>query len=296
MHIGYTCNNVPHRGTVKNLVQKRVDVKISVYLISIIGLLFSGCSTQSFKMMGNSPEVQTVVSDENYTAETEFEWKITKGDRVEINVVNLTSGEGDQQINQILRSGGQQTLNRDGTEGYLIPNDGKIRLPLVGGVKIAGMSESEASDTLTKRYREYLKDPFVSVKILNQKLFVLGEVGTPGVVQVTNGTMTLFEALAKTGDLTDDAERTNIKIIRGGLRTPQVREVNLADMSQMKLTSLILQPNDIVYVQPRGMKAYNVAFNEQTPFFDMLTSMMAPFITYDTLHRLGTYDGLHLPK
>jgi len=257
-------------------------MKIALYLLVISSIFFSGCSTQSFKYFDGDDNTVKTVSDAQYEKELKFEWKIAKGDRVEVSIANLTAGQGDQQLNQILSNGGQQTLTRNGTEGYLIPNNGEVRLPLIGVVNILGLTENQAATKITKLVKVYLRNPFVSVKILNQKLFVLGEVNGAGVVQVTNGTMSLFEALARTGDLTVDADRTNIKIIRGGLRHPQVREVNLADMSKMKLTSLILLPNDVVYVQPRAMKAYNVAFKEQTPFFDMLTSMMSPFITFDT--------------
>lgn len=251
------------------------------WIVVAIAFLFHGCGIGSFKMFGGSDDiVKTVeVSDLNYSEEVKFEWKIVKGDRVEINIVNQISGEGDQQLNQILSRGGQQSLTKDGTEGYLIPDSGTLRLPLVGLVNIMGLTESQAAEKLTMLYKEYLRQPYISVKILNQKLYVLGEVKNPGVVQVTNGTMTLFEALAKTGDLTIDADRTNVRVIRGGLRNPQMREVNLANMGQMRLTSLILEPNDIVYVQPRPMKAYNVAFNEQIPFFSMINTIMTPFLS-----------------
>jgi len=267
-------------------------VKYSIFFIAVAGVLFSGCSTQSYKMFGNSDGmIKTVtVSDANYSEEVQFEWKIVKGDRVEVNIANLTSSEGDQQLNQMLSRGGQQTLSRDGTEGYLIANNGLIRLPLIGAVEIMGLTENQAAEKLSTLYQQYLRSPYVSVKILNQKLYVLGEVKGPGVVQVTNGTMNLFEALAKTGDLTTDAERTNVRVIRGGLRTPEVREINLADMSQMTLSSLILQPNDIVYVQPRAMKAYNVAFAEQTPFFSMINTMMSPFISAISLKNGKAID------
>lgn len=256
-------------------------MRYSIFFIAAVGVLFSGCSTQSFKMFGNSDGlIKTVaVSDANYSEEVQFEWKIIKGDRVEVNIANLTSSEGDQHLNQILSRGGQQTLVRDGTEGYLIANNGLIRLPLIGAVEIMGLTENQAAEKLSILYKQYLRNPYVSVKILNQRLFVLGEVKGPGVVQIPNGTMNLFEALAKSGDLTTDAERTNVRVIRGGLRNPEVREINLADMSQMTLSSLILQPNDIVYVQPRAMKAYNVAFTEQTPFFSMINTMMSPFLS-----------------
>lgn len=276
----------------KELLNKRGDVKSIVYtLLILLSLMISGCSTGTFKMFDKSDEIVRTVSDQNYTEELKFEWKIAKGDRVEINIVNQTSGEGDQQLNQILsRGGAQQALTKDGTEGYLISNNGIVRLPLIGGVQIMGLTENEAAEKLTNLYTKYLRNPYVSVKILNQKLFVLGEVNKPGVVQVTNGTMTVFEALAFSGDLTNDAERTNVRIIRGGLRTPQVREINLANMSEMKLTSLVLQPNDIVYVQPRSMKAYNVAFTEQLPFFNMLNTMMTPFVTFDTFRNTKAVD------
>jgi polysaccharide export outer membrane protein len=261
-----------------------MHVKNTFYFIAAIGLLFSGCSTKTFKYFDNNNSSTTVrsMSDTKYTEEAEFEWKIAKGDRVEIIVVNQSTNEGDQQLNQILNTGGrmQAALTRDGTEGYLIPNDGTVRLPLVGAAQIGGLTEAQASDKLTQTYKQYLRNPFVTVKILNQKLFVLGEVHKPGVVQVTNGTMSLFEALAYSGDLTDDAERTNLYVIRGGLRNPEVREINLSDISSIKLTSLILKPNDIVYVQPRGMKAYNVAFAEQMPFFNMIHAMLYPFVDY----------------
>ncbi len=264
---------------------------IFLITISALSLMISGCSTTTFNMFDDNKTALKTVSEGEYGQETQFEWKITKGDRIEIVVVNQSGGDGKQELNVLLNTaGGSNYTNRDGTEGFLVPADGTLRLPLIGAVKLAGLTENEATDKLTTEYRKYLRNPFASVKILNQKLFVLGEVRKPGVVQVTNGTMSLFEALAHSGDLTDDAERTNLKVIRGGLREPLVREINLADISQMKLTSLLLQPNDIIYVQPRGMKAYNVAFKEQMPFFDMLTSMLNPFVSYTTIKNGKAVD------
>lgn len=267
-------------------------MKSTLYTVLIaLGLMMGGCSTTTFKMFDDNGTAIKNVAESDYKEETQFEWKITKGDRVEIVVANQSTGDGNQELNVLLNTAGRMNYQtRDGTEGFLIPNDGTVRLPLVGSVKISGLTEAEATDTLTQAYRKYLKSPFVSVKILNQKLFVLGEVRKPGVVQVTNGTMTLFEALAYAGDLTDDAERTNVKVVRGGIREPLVREINLANLSEMKMTSLLLQPNDIIYVQPRDMKAYNVAFKEQMPFFDMLTSMLAPFVSYTSIKNGKAVD------
>jgi polysaccharide export outer membrane protein len=261
------------------------------YFIILIGLLFTGCGTKSFALLQTDDKVVKSVSDANYSKELNFEWKITRGDRVQIVVQNQSVAEGDQQLNVLLNTAGRgQQPTKDGTEGLLIPLKGTVRLPLVHTVKIIGLTEDEAAEKIRTAYLKYLKHPFVSVKILNQKLFVIGEVNSPGVVQVTNGTMSLFEALARSGDLTDNAKRTNVKIIRGGMRKPIVKEIDLSSLSSMTLTSLTLRPNDIVYVQPRDMKAYNIAFNEQVPFFNMITQMLAPFLTVKTINTLGATD------
>ena len=136
---------------------------------------------------------------------------------------------------------------------------------------------------VTEAYKKYLRNPYVSVKILNQRLFVLGEVNAPGVVPLHSGTMTLFEALATAGDLTIDGKRTDILIIRGDLRNPQIREIDLTNIKKLKLASLILRPNDIVYVQPRDFKAFNKGLSEKAEFFNFLNTVMSPFLSFSAL-------------
>lgn len=266
----------------------------TIFSLFIASLMLGGCTYNSdYKMLAEDTEqsdgerkVTKQVSDEEYEGEMQFAWKISKGDRIEITVFNQSS-VGGQQLTQLLSNAGNNTQyqTRDGYEGILIQKEGTVRLPLVGEVKVIGLTEEGAAEKLTEEYSKYLRHPFVNVKLRNQKLFVLGEVRAPGVVQVTNGTMTLFEALASTGDLTDDARRTDLLILRGDLRNPQVREVDLTDMSAIRLSSLILQPNDIVYVQPRTMKAINKNFTDQIPFFNMLNQMMLPFVQFDIIRN-----------
>lgn len=268
-----------------------------ILIILLFGLIFSGCTAHNYKMFGNSGKYTKTVSDANHTKGIKFEWKIATGDRVQILVQNQSVAADGRQLNVLLDTANEGNYQvRDGTEGILIPQSGNIRLPLLNVVNIKGLTEEQAAAKLDKLYHKYLKHPFVSVKILNQKLFVLGEVRSPGVVQVTNGTMSLFEALAKSGDLTDSADRTNVKIIRGGTRKPMVKEIDLSDLSKMTMTRLTLRPNDIIYVQPRTMKAYNTAFNEIPPFFNMISSVLAPFLTIHTINEIGATDVFLLRK
>ncbi len=253
-------------------------------LLALLGatVLFSGCSMKEYRLFQdeNLSEETTRVSDAKYHDEMVFENKIQPNDRVAIMVYNQ-SASGSGQMNSMVSSRGSAAYGGSGQDeslGLLVTKKGTVRLPLIGTQKIAGMTQDEAAEFLIGKYRKYLRNPYVTVEIMNQRIYVLGEVKAPGVVQVTNGTMNLVEAIARTHDLTDYADRTNIKIIRGDLRHPQVRVVDLTHMSAIRITSLYLMPNDIVYVQPRAMKGYNMAFNEIAPPFQLLSAMLQPFV------------------
>ncbi len=188
--------------------------------------IINGCSMKEYRLfqdenLSNEP---SKVSMGRYHKEMIFENIIAPNDRVTVMVYNQ-SGSGNQLTSMV-------NNNRDGSYGrsnenlgMLVTQDGAIRLPLIGKQKIAGMTEDEAASHLIKEYKKYVRNPYVTVEIMNQRIFVLGEVKNPGVVPVTNGTMNLIEAIARTSDLTDYADRTSIKIIRGDLRKPDVRVV-----------------------------------------------------------------------
>ncbi|WP_353661143.1 polysaccharide biosynthesis/export family protein [Hydrogenimonas sp. SS33] len=264
--------------------------KIALFsLLMGMALYFSGCSEANkdyvyFNQGLDEENITTEVSDADYEKELRYEWKIQPGDRLEIHVFNQSASSIGGQMKSILDVSSMY-VNRAGTDGMLVPPNGKILIPLIGEVKVAGLTETQAADHLTKEYKKYLRNPFVSVKILNQRLFVLGEVGSPGVKPLTSGTMTLFEALALSGDLTEDGKRNEIIIIRGDLRHPQIRQVDLTDLRKLKMASLILRPNDIVYVPPRDFKAFNKGLQEKSQIFNFLTTVMSPFLTFSSLDQ-----------
>ena len=248
----------------------------------VIAVFFSACAVKDYNRFDKNKDLVkpvTKVSNETYKQEKLFEWKIQKGDRVEITAFNQSSSTGGQ-LTQLLSHGGQRMYTqRVGDEGILIGAEGMVTLPLIGSIKISGLTEQQAAEKLIKEYKKYLRNPYVAVKILNQKLFVIGEVKKPGVILVTNGTMSLFEALAKSGDITDYANRKNIRILRGDMRHPEVREINLTDFKSITMASLILQPNDVVYVEPRRDRASMVGYNEELPWANLLGRLLSPFST-----------------
>lgn len=225
----------------------------------------------------------TEVSEEEYNEEVVFENIIAPNDRVDITIY-IQAGQGSQQMTSILTSR-ETSTSQDIQEniGLLVTQKGSVRLPLIGSVTISGLTQDEASNMLIKEYKKYIRNPYVLVEIKNQRVIVMGEVRKPGIVPVTNGTMNIIEAIARSGDLTDFASRSNIKVVRGNLRNPEIRNVDLTQMSSLSLSSLYLKPNDIVYIQPRNLKGYNKAFNEISPFFNMLTSILDPMNLRKTL-------------
>lgn len=258
-----------------------------IVLLSVLfALFFSGCSTKEYKLFQQESDKQdelTLIPESEYKKEVVFENIIAPNDRVDVTVY-VQAGQGSQQMASILTS--RDTNNNDVIQesaGLLVTQKGEVRLPLLGSVTISGLTQDEASDMLIKEYKKYIRNPYVVVEIKNQRVIVIGEVNKPGIVPVTNGTMNVIEAIARSGDLTDIASRSNIKIVRGDLRNPEIRNINITDLSALAVSSLYLKPNDILYVQPRNLKGYNQAFNEQVPFWGMLSSILTPFTQRKTL-------------
>ena len=245
-------------------------------------IMFNACAVKDFNRFEKNEDSVTIIKQSTKKEILEdklFEWKIQNGDRVEIQAFNQTSGNSGQ-LSTLLNNGGQKiSTTRVGDEGILINSTGLVNLPLIGSVKLGGLTEHDAGVKLMDMYKKFLRDPFVSVKILNQRIFVLGEVKNPGVQLVNHGTMSLIEALALSGDITDYANRTNIRIIRGDMDKPEVREIDMTDYKSMTMASLVLRPNDLVYVEAREDRASMVGYQEEQPWVSVLTGLFQPFAT-----------------
>ncbi len=265
-------------------------IVLNSVLISSIFFL-SGCSIKEYKLFQTETEKQeeiTKINVEDYQAEVTYENKIAANDRLAITVY-VQSGQGSQQMSSILTTRSNNSSNtKDDDIGILVTQNGTVRLPLVGSVEVVGLTEDEAAEKLIELYKLYIKNPYVKAEIKNQRVIVIGEVKKPGVVSVTNGTMNVVEAIAQSGDLTDLAARNNIKIIRGDLRNPTVRTIDLANIVALNESSLFLRPNDIIYVQPRNFKGYNQSFNEIMPYWNMLSSILDPFVKRKQILNDGT--------
>jgi len=237
----------------------------------LIGLLITfvlvGCSSDGeYKLL----QTEHIVENKNIT-DRSIEYRILPQDRLEVMLYKDPNQESIINISEL----GQ----RLSTRGVLVDTAGNIRLPLLGKVKVAGLSQTQAADKLTSLYKRYLNTPSVYLEVLNKRVFILGEVNKPGPVPLDKEKMTLFEALAHVGDLKDSAVRSNIIILSNTKSGMQMRKVDLTRFDTMNYAKLMLRPNDIVYVQPDDWKEFRVVSDNFTAPFETITKIASPFVT-----------------
>jgi len=237
------------------------------------GTLFvlAGCGSldSEYQLVQNE---KSTVQEDVAVSKGSIEYRILPQDRLKI-----VFYRDPQQSAEVSTGELGQEMNRD---GILVNTAGYVSLPLIGKVKVGGLTQTQASERITQRLRKYLNSPSVYVEVMNKRIYVLGEVNKPGVVKLDREKMTIFEAIAFSGDLTDNAVRDNIIIVSHkpgkGLT---MRSVDLTQFRKMRYASLMLRPNDIVYVQPDGWKEFRVKSKNFTAPFETITKIAAPFVT-----------------
>lgn len=134
--------------------------------------------------------------------------------------------------------------------GYQVDFDGNIDVPMIGKVKVAGLSTEQAAAAVRTLLNRYLKEPTVVVRHVNFKISVLGEVKAPSTFMIPDEKFTLPQALSLAGDLTIYGTRTNVMIIRevDGIRT--FGRVDLTSRDLFDSPYYFLQRNDVIYVEP----------------------------------------------
>ena len=134
---------------------------------------------------------------------------------------------------------------------YLVEPDGNMKLPIIGKLKLAGLTIREAEKFLETQYANFYNKPFVVIRVVNRRVTVFPGTGGSGrMVNLDNESTTVIEALALAGGITNTGKARKIKLIRGDLRNPRVILIDLSTIEGLKQGNLLLQANDIIYVEP----------------------------------------------
>lgn len=233
-------------------------VKLSC-LIAVVVL--SGCATrkQQVYLADMSPERE-------YPVAQKYEMVIQRDDQLSIQV-NSKDPELAMAFN--LPTGSSYSVGNDGSisvekgaqsdvNGYTVDVNGDIDFPVLGKLHVEGLSVNQLRDMIKKRLIEgkLLNDPVVLVNIINFKYAVLGEVNSVGNFNVPAGNrVTLLQAIAQAGDLTDYARIDSVAVIREYGNKRRIIWNDLRSKDVFLSPAYYLQQNDIVYVQPNGRKA-----------------------------------------
>ena len=234
------------------------------FLIVLLAFAMAGC--QSYKKVPYLQDAEAV--SHGVQNEQLYDAKIMPKDLLTI-VVSCTSPELAAPFNLTVAT--QPVLQQ-----YLVDNEGKINFPVLGELHVGGLTKKATEQMIVEKLKPYIKEiPIVTVRMVNYKISVIGEVARPGTFTISNEKVNLLEALAMAGDMTVYGLRDDIKLIREDANGRQ--EIVTLDLNKAE-TILSpyywLQQNDIIYVTPNKAKARNSDIGSSTSLWFSATSIL----------------------
>ena len=163
-------------------------------------------------------------------------------------------------------------------QSYLVNNDGTIDYPIIGVIKVGGLTKTECEAMILEKIRPYLAEsekPIVTVRMSSYSISVLGEVKTPGSFPVSREKINIFEALAMAGDMTIYGIRDHVRLIREDASgKKEIHMLDLTDANVINSPYYYLQQNDIIYVEPSKVKKQDARVGSMTNLWFSATSIL----------------------
>lgn len=147
---------------------------------------------------------------------------------------------------------------------YLVDQNGNIEFPVLGNIKIGGLTRTEALQFMQSKITKYIKNPIINLRITNFKISLQGEVNLPGTYSVVSERITLIEALSMGKDLTIYGKRNNILVIRENNGQKTYNRVDITKSDFINSPFYYLAQNDVVYVEPNKTRVNSSAVGPNT--------------------------------
>ena len=234
----------------ESYLHKYINVTFLVFLGAFV---FTSCATPKnsyyFKTLPNDTTINTGVNRAGESV-------IRKNDQLAINISSLNPQE-DAVYNAASGSLGASASGATGSgggSGYLVDANGNIQLHRLGAIHAEGMTRRALKNKIETDISPYLKDAVVTVKYLNHRITVIGEVKAPSVISMPEERLSLLEVLGSTGDISALGKKDHLLIIRETETGKQFKRLNLEDHSVFTSDWYYLQPDDVVYVEPNDEK------------------------------------------
>ena len=236
---------------------KRIHFQ-KISLIAIIGLLaFSSCVPMKKMLLLKDAEMVSDNKSVEYKNERSLDYKIQPGDNLFIRALNIIDEKSSGVLNgETTRSNYMSSDASIYLNSYTVNKDGYIDYPLTGLVEVKNLTVEQAKEKLQLELSKYVKETALMVKLSNFDLTILGEVSKPGKYKVYQSEISILEALALAGNVTNFAKNDAVKIVR---RTDNGSEIVIVDIGDADILSspyYYLKPNDIIYVDPLKFKQW----------------------------------------
>jgi polysaccharide export outer membrane protein len=246
-----------------------MKIKPNLFLILIFIIIVSSCGSykqvpyfQNLKL--SSPVKESI---DNFTPLT-----IQKDDVLGIYISSKSAPESIAPFNNKLTrvNSNNEDLSSSNPinpfEGYLVDEKGEIQFPILGTLKVLGLTTAQLRQQLKEKLSIYLTAPSVNARIINFKISVLGDVAKPDIYPIKNERITILEALSLAGDLNITAKRQDILLVREQFGNREYIPIDLNSKDLFKSDYYYLKSNDIIYVQPDKTKyaPYDIGYRNAT--------------------------------
>jgi len=192
------------------------------------------------------------------------EYRISKHDRLHL---TLFSNNGETMVRIMGDQNYQQRLTT-----YRVEYDGTIRFPIIDRIFVEGMTLREAEKLIEVKYSEFYQDPFALLTVSDMKVLVFKGGNNAQVVTLEKPNTTLLEVMARTGG-TYNVKTHRIKLVRGDLNNPEVYLIDLSTIDGLRQGNIILQSEDIIYLQPRDRVSSRIV-EGLTPYLTLLSTVI----------------------
>ena len=245
----------------------RVKSAINFFSLFIVVSIFliSCASKKDVVYFQNAGDYETIVSDNSHTNKFKIDDVVT---------INVSTLDPQASLPFNLFKGAEEGGFRPEQLDYIIDKNGEIDFPVLGSVKIVGLSPEETKLLIKEKLNSYLKDPIINIRLKNFTVSVLGEVARPGTYPVNGEQITVLEAIGLAGDLTIKGMRKNVMVIRDFNGTKVYTRIDLTQKESLNSPVYYLTQNDVVYIEPNKSAITSSALDNRASIWVSIATVL----------------------